>query len=176
MSNENDTPEGKNLNETDFTGYTKVYTDINTSGAVWRHELVKETVDDYSEVYEIATDFAKRGCTVKILPVLGIEHPLREEVFKGAKGNKCPDLNVDGEFIDVKTPSGDATINSLDNNVRRGHKQADYVVIRILGEIEYWKLEFVAHKRFKKCLTLHTIEYKVIGKRWFSFYRKKKSS
>lgn len=156
----------------ELDGFEKVYTDIRTPGCVWRHILAKETIEDYAEVYEIATDFARQACLVKILPVLNIEHPLRDVIFNGAKGNTCPDLMVDGEFIDVKTPLGDPTLNCLDNNVRKAHKQANHVVIRIPGEVDYWKLEFVAKKRFGKHETLHTIQFKIIGKKTHSFYRR----
>lgn len=155
----------------EFEGFEKVYTDIKSPGCVWRHILAKETVDDYAEVYEIATDFAKIACTVKILPILDVTHPLRESIFKGAKDNKCPDLNVDGDFVDVKTPLADPSLNCIDNNVKKGAKQANHVVIRIAGELEYWKMEYVAKQRFGRHLDLHTIQFKIIGKKYYTFTR-----
>jgi hypothetical protein len=157
-----------------FEGFEKVYTDIKSPGCVWRHELVKQTVDDYVEVYEIATDFAQLGCTVKMLPILNDPNdPLRAVIFKGAKENKCPDLDIDGEFIDVKTPLGDPTKNSLNNNVKKAYKQANYVIIRISAQVPYWLMKFVADRRFEIHESLHTIQFKIIGEKYYTFQRGK---
>jgi hypothetical protein len=154
-----------------YEGFTRVYLDINTGGCVYRHELVKQTVDDYDEVYEIAIDFAQQGCTVKMLPILDPDHPLREQVFGGAKENKCPDLSVNGEYVDVKTPDPDPSINALDNNVKKGAKQANIVVVRVLGSVKSKELFPIAKFRFAKHSSLLQIKFKVIGKKTYTYDR-----
>lgn len=156
----------------DFNGFEKVYEVKDSEGCIWRHELVKETVDDYSEVYEIAIDFAMQGRTVKMLPILDQTHLLRKQIFNGAKENKCPDLSVDGEFVDVKTPDPDPSENALDNNVKKGAKQANIVVIRVLGPAEHWIMVRIAKFRFAKHSSLQQIIFKVIGKKTYIFDRR----
>lgn len=147
----------------EFEGFEKVYTDIKTPGSIWTHKLCRTTVDDYPAVYDVAVDFAKRACTVKILPVLNDpEDPLRQILFAAAKGNTCPDLDVDGEFIDVKNPIG-VSKNAINNNVKKAYRQANYVVIRISGEVSEWLLRFIARERFKNHSGLHTVSYKISG-------------
>lgn len=160
------------VNSDEFEGFEKVYEDQDTKGCIWRHELVKETVDDYDEVYEIAIDFAKCGCTVKMLPILDGTHPLRETVFFGAKENKCPDLCVNGEYVDVKTPDPDPSLNALDNNVKKGAKQANIVVIRVLGTTQHWIMLRVVKFRFEKHSCLKQVIFKVIGKKAYTFDRR----
>lgn len=146
-----------------FEGFEKVYTDINSLGSIWAHKLCKTTVEDYPAVYDVAVDFAKRACTVKILPVLtDPKDPLRQTLFAGAKGNTCPDLNVDGEFVDVKNPIG-VSKNAINNNVKKAYRQSNYVVIRISGEVNEWLLRLIARERFKKHSDLQTISYKISG-------------
>lgn len=155
-----------------FIGFEKIYQDDGKGGCIWRHELVKETVDDYSEVYEIAIDFAKQGCIVKMLPILDSLHILREHVFCGAKENKCPDLSIDGKYVDVKTPDPDPSLNALDNNVKKGAKQADIVVIRVLGPVQHWIMERVVKFRFEKHASLQQVIFKVVGKKTYIFDRR----
>ena len=155
-----------------FEGFEKIYTDYSTLGSIWRHILVKETVDDYSEVYEIAIDFAKQGKLVRMLPILDSAHPLREQIFKGAKANKCPDLNVNDKYVDVKTPDPDPSLNALDNNVKKGAKQANIVVIRVLGQVQHWIMERVVRCRSAKHSSLEQVIFKVIGKKTYVFDRR----
>lgn len=157
---------------TDVNGFSLVYIDVNSSGQVWRHELVLQTVDDYSEVYEIAIDFAKEGRIVKMLPIIDDpNHPLRNHLFNGCKANKCPDLCVDDNYVDVKTPEPDPSLNALDNNVKKGAKQADIVVIRVLGIVPHWIMERIVRFRFNKHLSLKKVIFKVIGKKTYTFDR-----
>lgn len=157
---------------TDENGFSLVYVDINSLGEVWRHELVLQTVDDYSEVYEIAIDFAKDGKKVKMLPIIDDPtHHLRDKLFNGCKPNKCPDLCVENKYVDVKTPEPDPSLNALDNNVKKGAKQADIVVIRVLGIVPHWVMERIVKFRFNKHSSLQKIIFKVIGKKTYTFDR-----
>ncbi|MBL0181692.1 MAG: hypothetical protein IPP96_05075 [Chitinophagaceae bacterium] len=115
------------------------YTDIHTSGCVYIHELVDRSMDDFAAVEEIAIDKAKLGCIVKILPVLEGNDPLREILYAGAKENKCPDLNIDGEYYEVKTPTLPLKRNKLSTCVKNGKEQAHNVIIRMLEKFhEKW--------------------------------------
>lgn len=147
----------------EFESFDKVYTDINSAGSVWRHKRVLDTVDDYPEVYEIATDMAKKGCLVKILPILNEKDAEREVVFAGAKQRKCPDMTIDGVFTDVKTLHGNISNNCIDNNIKKAYKQANSVVIRVPGELSYTRLKFLAKNRFDRHASLEQIEFKLIG-------------
>ena len=172
--------EPKNIQEAEqqetanpLEGFEKVYTDINSPGSVWRHELVLTTVNDYSQVYEIAVDFAKRACTVKILPILNQKDPLRLVLFKGAKENKCPDMLVESEgYVDVKTLEGSISNANINNNIKKAKCQANYIVIRIPGDVDYWRLELIARKRFELHSKLQIITFKLISIRDYTFRRK----
>lgn len=157
----------------DEDGFKLIFIDPQTQGQIWRHEKVLETVDDYSHVYEIATDKARKAQIVKILPILNQNDPLRATLFAGAKQNKCPDMNVDGEFLDVKTIEGGLSNANINNNVKKAKAQANHVVIRIPGEVSYWRLEFISKKRFELHSSLEIIEFKLIGhNKNYTFRRK----
>lgn len=166
----------ENLNKVDdgndWEGFQKVYTDINSGGTVWRHDKVLETVDDYPDVYEIATDMAKEGGIIKILPILHEKDILRDKLFKGAKDRKCPDMDVNGVYVDVKTISGAVTNNNIDNNIHKAYKQANSLVIRIPGDVTYTRLKILAKNRFNRHSELNRIEFKLIGNKYIWFTRR----
>lgn len=149
-----------------------IYSDQTSAGCVYIHELVDETAEDYPHVLEIAFDKAKEGCFVKMLPVLEGNDPLRESLYIGAKENKCPDLNVDGEYVEIKTPTLPLKRNKLSTCIKNSKSQANYVVIRLLTKYNETGLQDVANGRFETHQNLETIEFKCCQtNKYFSFKR-----
>lgn len=150
----------------------------DNGGIVLRHVSVDCSESDYFSVCEIACDKAKEGCEVFILPVLIEGDLLRDSIFSGAKENKCPDLKVDGIYMEVKTPTANLHETKISTNIKRGHEQADYVVILLVEHFSSGKLYNIAKGRFKTHDTLQIIEFKMSGKyyryeRW-KVYKKNK--
>jgi hypothetical protein len=137
---------------------------FQSGGAVYRHFKVDCTADDYCAVEEIAYDKAWLGCEVLILPELSEEDPLRALVFRGAKENKCPDLKVDGRFVEIKTPTKSLSDTKISTNIKRGYEQANHVVINLIEHFSSGKLYKIAKGRFKTHETLEIVEFKMAGK------------
>ena len=153
-------------------GFELIYKDTTSQGAVWRHTLVLQTVDDYSQVYEIARDKAKKGAEVKILPIVNQNDPLRLILFVGANENKCPDMIIDGKYADVKTLEGSLSNANIHNNVHKGQAQASWVIVRIPGDVAFWRLKLICANRFEYHPELEVIEYKIIGGNTYTFRKK----
>lgn len=132
-----------------------------SGGVVWRHCLVDVKGKDYEEVLEVAMDKAMVGYKVHILPALDERESLRGKIFAGAKDRKCPDLKIDGEFAEVKTPTEGLHANKIINNINEASKQANHVVIRLQEAFEIRHLERIVKGRFIIHSKLIIIEFKM---------------
>src|SRR5690348_1670514 len=119
------------INEIDFD---EIYKNEMSGGTVLRHSDVDINADDYPQVYEIAIDKANEGSIVKILPEIQANDPRRTILFPGAKENKCPDLNVDGEYVEIKTPTLPLKHSKLGTCIRNSRAQADWVILRLTAK------------------------------------------
>lgn len=134
-----------------------------TGGKIYRHTLVDTFGKDHGEILEVSIDKASIGCIVHILPILNIDDPLRDIIFKGVKYRKCPDLKIDGRFTEIKTPTGTLHPNKIGNNIRFAHGQANDVIIRLQEEFDVTRLKSIAKGRFAIHTTLNTLEFKMNG-------------
>jgi hypothetical protein len=165
-------------NKTDFyeakarvpeTGYEMIYSH-ECGGVVWRHELVNLKGIDYKDLEEVAIDKAKLGCEVHLLPTLAEGHPLRSEIFPNAKERKCPDLKINGEYVEVKIPIDELHWRKINNNIRLAHSQADKVIIKLNAKFSSERLAEITKGRFLSHRNLQLVEFKMAGA-YLSFRR-----
>lgn len=143
-----------------------------SGGTVYRHFKVNCRAGDYPIVEEIGYEKAAEGCEVLILPELSGDDPLRISIFAGAKENKCPDLKVDGQFVEIKTPVKNLSEVKISTNIKRGHEQANHVIINLVEHFNTGKLYNIAKGRFKTHETLSIVEFKMSSK-YHRFEREK---
>jgi hypothetical protein len=77
---------------------------------------------------------AERGHEVKVLHAVHYKDPLYREVFGELIGTryyrKCPDLLVDGEFIEYESYTSLQPKNAFRNMLHKGLVQSDIVILR----------------------------------------------
>jgi hypothetical protein len=137
---------------------------FETGGRVMQHFRVNCNEPDYLGIKEVAYDKAMEGYDVIILPQISESDSLRNIIFKGAKRNKCPDLLINGIFVEVKTPLPGLHERKISTNIKYGHDQADHVIIRLTEHFSSGKLYNIAKGRFKTHETLQVIEFKMSGR------------
>lgn len=150
-------------------GFEVVYRH-SSGGMVWQHELVNVRTIDYKDILEIAMDKAQLGCEVQILPTLPEDHLLRKIVFVNAKERKCPDLKVDGRYVEVKIPIGMPHLRKISNNIKFAYAQANEVIIKLSSSFSIEALTGIAKGRFLTHRNLILIEFKLENK-YYSFKR-----
>lgn len=150
-------------------GFRIVY-NHSSGGIVWQHELVDVRTIDYKEILEIATDKARGGCEVHILPTLTENHPLRKTIFENAKERKCPDLKIDGRYAEIKVPIDKLHERKINNNIKLAYSQADDVIIKLHSFFDIESLARIAKGRFLTHQHLNLIEFK-IERKYVSFRR-----
>lgn len=128
------------------------------------HSKVNASASDFTQVMEVARDYAAKGQKVDILPALDhLSDPLYKTLFKGAKAGKCPDLIVNGKiYAEVKTPKK-IGLNTLKHSISQASSQADNVVILLPGKADINLLNRVAKGRFLDHPNLQVIEFKMQG-------------
>ena len=85
-------------------------------------------------VLAVAECLAENGHEVKILHAVHYKDPLYRKVFGELIGTryyrKCPDLLVDGEFVEYESYTSSQPKNALRNMLHNGLAQSDRVIIR----------------------------------------------
>ncbi len=97
-------------------------------GKVLQHLLVKETAEDFKEIFETAKAFAKNGQVAEMMPELADKSYMtfRAKVYIDYDLLKNPDLRVDGVYMDVKRPTA---IKNIHGNANNAHKQGAIAII-----------------------------------------------
>lgn len=89
---------------------------------------------DYTDLLKVAKCFAARGHVVHVLSPVHYKDPLYRQVFGDLIGTryyrKCPDLLVDGEFVEYESFNTDDNRNAFRNMLHNGLSQTDRVVLR----------------------------------------------
>lgn len=137
---------------------------FDCGGKIYSHHKVDRFADDYRIVEEIAYDKASIGCEVLILPELPEGDALRTLFFTGAKERKCPDLKIDGQFVEIKTPAKKLSDTKISTNIKRGHEQANHVIINLVEHYSSGKLYKIVKGRFKTHVNLEIVEFRMSGK------------
>jgi len=89
---------------------------------------------DYKDIMSIAKCLAMSGHEVKVLRAVHYKDPLYREVFGELIGTryyrKCPDLLVDGEFVEYESYTTNQSKNAFRNMLNDGLVQSDRIIIR----------------------------------------------
>jgi len=105
----------------------------------------------------IARFLADGGKTVKLLPI-------------GSEPNvKNPDAEIDGIVWEFQT-NRVGSANSVDNEIRRAHRQADCILLWLAVEIEVEKLENAIYNRVRQCPNLLQCRF-IFQNRLYEFSR-----
>ena len=111
-----------------------LYKQFPSGGTIWRMLGFDETGTDYDDILAVADCLAESGHEVKILHAVHYKDPLYRKVFGELIGTryyrKCPDLLVDGEFVEYESYTSNQPKNALRNMLHNGLAQSDRVIIR----------------------------------------------
>ncbi len=111
-----------------------LYKQFPSGGTIWRMLGFDETGTDYDDILAVADCLAESGHEVKILHAVHYKDPLYRKVFGELIGTryyrKCPDLLVDGEFVEYESYTSNQPKNALRNMLHNGLSQSDSVIIR----------------------------------------------
>ena len=111
-----------------------LYKQYPSGGTIWRMLGFDETGTDYNDILAVAECLAENGHEVKILHAVHYRDPLYRKVFGELIGTryyrKCPDLLVDGEFVELESYTSNQPKNALRNMLHNGLAQSDRVIIR----------------------------------------------
>ena len=111
-----------------------LYKQFPSGGTIWRMLGFDETGADYEDILAVADCLAESGHVVKILHAVHYKDPLYRKVFGELIGTryyrKCPDLLVDGEFVEYESYTSNQPKNALRNMLHNGLSQSDSVIIR----------------------------------------------
>ena len=111
-----------------------LYKQFPSGGTIWRMLGFDETGTDYDDILAVAECLAENGHEVKILHAVHYKDPLYRKVFGELIGTryyrKCPDLLVNGEFVEYESYTSNQPKNALRNMLHNGLTQSDSVIIR----------------------------------------------
>ena len=111
-----------------------LYKQFPSGGTIWRMLGFDETGTDYDDILAVAECLAENGHEVKILHAVHYKDPLYRKVFGELIGTryyrKCPDLLVNGEFVEYESYTSNQPKNALRNMLHNGLAQSDRVIIR----------------------------------------------
>ena len=103
-------------------------------GTVWLMLGLETTGSDYKDILAIAEYMAKAGHEVKILHAVHYKDPLYHVVFGELIGTryyrKCPDLLIDGEFVEYESFSTNQPKNAFRNMLHNGLAQSDRIIVK----------------------------------------------
>ncbi len=103
-------------------------------GTIWLMPGFEENGSDYEDLLAIADCLAENGHEVKLLHAVHYMDPLYREIYGDLIGTryyrKCPDLLVDGEFVEYESYKTHDTKNAFRNMLHNGLAQSDSVIIR----------------------------------------------
>ena len=95
-----------------------------SGGKIWLMLGLESSGSDYEDILAIANCLAESGHEVKVLRAVHYKDPLYHEVFGELIGTryyrKCPDLLVDGEFVEYESYTSDQPKNAFRNMLHNG--------------------------------------------------------
>jgi len=118
----------------DSCGVFVLYKLYPSGGKIWLMLGLDSTRSDYDDIMAIADCLAEKGHEVKILRAVHYKDPLYREVFGELIGTryyrKCPDLLVDGDFVEYESYKTDKPKNAFRNMLHGGLAQSNRIIIR----------------------------------------------
>lgn len=119
-----------------------------------------ENAPDYQNLMTVGRVLADHGIVVDILPVIhASEETLRNELLPAAKTGKNPDVIINGEYGEVKTPTDPVTYSKLQKLIANAASQADMVVILLDAKFTEAEMKGAAENRFKVFPELKEISF-----------------
>jgi hypothetical protein len=114
-----------------------LYKQYPSGGEIWLMLGLDNLGSDYNDILTIAECLAEKGHEVKALHAVHYKDPLYREVFGELIGTryyrKCPDLLVDGDFVEYESYTTTQSKNAFRNMMHSGLEQSDSVIIRFCG-------------------------------------------
>lgn len=112
-----------------------LYEQYPNGGKIWLMLGLEETTgSDYDDILTIAKCLAESGHEVKILHAIHYKDPLYRKVFGELIGTryyrKCPDLLVDGIFVEYESYKTDQPKKAFRNMLHNGLAQSDNIILR----------------------------------------------
>lgn len=111
-----------------------LHKDYPNGGKIWLMLGLDTSGLDYNDLICIAECFAEKGHEVKVLHAVHYKDPLYREVYGELIGTryyrKCPDLLVDGEFVEYESYTTAQPKNAFRNMLNDGLAQSDRIIIR----------------------------------------------
>lgn len=110
-----------------------MYKQFPSGGTIWLMLGMDTTGPDYDDIMAIAECMAKSGHEVKLLHAVHYKDPLYHAVYGELIGTryyrKCPDLLVDGYFVEYESYVRPWNKRKLSNMLSGGLKQSDRLII-----------------------------------------------
>ena len=111
-----------------------LYKQYPSGGTIWLMLGFDTNGSDYNDIMTIAECLAECGHEVKVLHAVHYKDPLYREVYGGLIGTryyrKCPDLLVDGEFVEYESYNTSLPKKAFRNMLHNGLEQSDCLIIR----------------------------------------------
>lgn len=111
-----------------------LYKQYPSGGEIWLMLGLDNLGSDYNDILTIAECLAEKGHEVKVLHAVHYKDPLYREVFGELIGTryyrKCPDLLVDGDFVEYESYTTTQPKKALRNMLHNGLAQSDQLIIR----------------------------------------------
>ena len=127
-----------------------LYKQYPGGGKIWLMLGLETTGSDYDDILAIADCLAKSGHEVKVLHAVHYKDPLYREVFGELIGSKyyrkCPDLFVDGNFVEYESFNSDQPKNAFRNMLHNGLTQSDSVILRHCNLTDGYMLQQIQGK------------------------------
>ena len=118
----------------DYCDLFVLYKQYPNGGKIWLMSGYAETGSDYKDILAIAECLANSGREVKVLRAVHYKDPLYHKVFGGLIGTryyrKCPDLLIDGRFVEYESYQTTQPKNAFRNMLHSGLLQSDNLILR----------------------------------------------
>lgn len=130
-----------------------LYKQYLSGGKIWLMMGLETTGSDYDDILAIAKYLAESGHEVKILHAVHYKDPIYREVYGELIGTKyyrkCPDLLVDGNFVEYESFTSDQPKNAFRNMLHNGLAQSDRVILRHCNLTDGYMMRKILSKREK---------------------------
>ena len=118
----------------DFEGVIVLLEEYRNGGRISQMIGLNSNRSDYLDILALAHCFASTGHDVRILQAVHYKDPVYRIVFGELYGSnyyrKCPDLWVDGVFIEYESYRTESPKNAFRNMLHNGLAQSDRVILR----------------------------------------------
>ena len=147
-------------NMCDSTDLFVLYKQYSNGGKIWLMLGTDSSESDYNDILAVAECLASDGHEVKILHAVHYKDLIYREVFGELIGTKyyrkCPDLLVDGDFVEYESYKSNQPKNAFRNMLHNGLAQSDSVILRHCNLSDGYMLQQIQGK-MKNGITVSNI-------------------